>query len=84
MLSEFIKTEEGATAIEYALIAALVAIVMIGAVSSLGGQIGDTFGYVTDAIGGDGSGAGGSASGGGSDFGSGGEGGSGGAGGGFF
>ena len=84
MLSEFIKTEEGATAIEYALIAALVAIVMIGAVSTLGGQISDTFGYVTESIGGDGTGGGGSASGGGSDFGSGGEGGSGGAGGGFF
>ena len=57
MLSEFIKAEEGATAIEYALIAALVAVVMIGAVTSLGGQIGDTFNYVTDALGGDGSGA---------------------------
>ena len=83
MLSAFIKNEEGATAIEYALIAALIAVVIISAVSALGGQISDTFNYVTEAIGGSGDGVGGG-SGGGSDFGSGGEDGSGGAGGGFF
>lgn len=84
MLSAFIKTEEGATAIEYGLIAALIAIVIISAVTALGGQVSDTFTHVTDSISGSGAGTGGSGSGGGSDFGSGGSDGSGGAGGGFF
>ncbi len=83
MLSAFIKTEEGATAIEYGLIAALIAIVIISAVTALGGQVSDTFTHVTDSLSGSGAGTGGG-SGGGSDFGSGGEDGSGGAGGGFF
>ena len=84
MLRAFIKTEEGATAIEYGLIAALIAIVIISAVTALGGQVSDTFTHVTDSISGSGAGTGGSGSGGGSDFGSGGADGSGGAGGGFF
>ncbi len=83
MLSAFIKTEEGATAIEYGLIAALIAIVIISAVTALGGQVSDTFTHVTDSLSGSGAGTGGG-SGGGSAFGSGGEDGSGGAGGGFF
>ena len=85
MLSAFIKNEEGATAIEYGLIAALIAIVIISAVTALGGQVSDTFTHVTDSLSGSGAGTGGAGgSGGGSDFGSGGADGSGGAGGGFF
>jgi len=49
-LKKFLKNEDGATAIEYGLIAALIAVVIIGAVSSLGGQISTTFGDIKDAM----------------------------------
>jgi pilus assembly protein Flp/PilA len=49
-LRKFLKNEDGATAIEYSLIAALIAVVIIGAVSSLGGQISTTFGEIEDAM----------------------------------
>ena len=42
-LMEFIKREDGVTAPEYALIAALIAGVIIGAVTLRGGQISATF-----------------------------------------
>ena len=42
-LIELIKGEDGVTAPEYALIAALIAGVIIGAVTLLGGQISATF-----------------------------------------
>ncbi len=38
-----LKDDEGATAIEYGLLAALIAVVIIGAVSTLGGTLRDTF-----------------------------------------
>lgn len=41
------RDERGATAIEYGLIAALIAVAAIGAMSALGGQIGTTFNNVT-------------------------------------
>jgi pilus assembly protein Flp/PilA len=37
------KNEEGATAIEYGLIAALIAVAIIGAVSTVGTQLSTTF-----------------------------------------
>jgi pilus assembly protein Flp/PilA len=37
------KDESGATAIEYGLLAALIAVVIIGAVASLGGTLNSTF-----------------------------------------
>lgn len=37
------QDESGATAIEYGLLAALIAVVIIGAVSALGGTLRDTF-----------------------------------------
>ena len=40
------KDESGATAIEYGLLAALIAVVIIGAVASLGGTLDDTFAKV--------------------------------------
>jgi pilus assembly protein Flp/PilA len=49
-LKNFLKNEDGATAIEYGLIAALIAVVIIGAVSALGGQISSTFGEIKDAM----------------------------------
>lgn len=42
-LMELVKREEGVTAPEYALIAALIAVVIIGAVTLLGGAIERTF-----------------------------------------
>jgi pilus assembly protein Flp/PilA len=45
-LNRFCKDESGATAIEYGLIAALIAVVIIGAVTSLGKNTGNTFNRV--------------------------------------
>ena len=42
-ISKFMSDESGATAIEYGLIAALIAVVIIGAVTTLGGNISGTF-----------------------------------------
>jgi pilus assembly protein Flp/PilA len=44
------KDESGATAIEYGLLAALIAVVIIGAVATLGGTLNDTFTTVNDEI----------------------------------
>ncbi|WP_312689012.1 Flp family type IVb pilin [Brevundimonas nasdae] len=49
-VSRFIKDESGATAIEYGLIAALIAVVIIGAVSVLGTKLSDTFTAVSDKL----------------------------------
>ena len=82
-VNTFLNDENGATAIEYALIAALIAVVIIGSVSLLGTQVSSTFDMIAGALPfADGTGAGVGASGGGGDFTSGG-GGSGSAGG-FF
>ena len=42
-VTRFLKNESGATAIEYGLLAALIAVVIIGAVSALGGTLRTTF-----------------------------------------
>ena len=44
--SKMIKNEEGATAIEYGLIAALIAVAAITAMTSLGGKLKTTFNTV--------------------------------------
>jgi pilus assembly protein Flp/PilA len=44
------KDESGATAIEYGLLAALIAVVIIGVVASLGGTLEDTFARVDSQI----------------------------------
>ncbi len=46
IISRFVRDESGATAIEYGLIAALIAVVIIGAVQTLGTQLRTTFGSV--------------------------------------
>jgi pilus assembly protein Flp/PilA len=46
----FVKDESGATAIEYGLIAALIAVGIIAAARGLGSQIGDTFNTVTTTM----------------------------------
>jgi len=47
IIKKLFKNEEGATAIEYGLIAALIAVAAITAMSALGDQLTATFGKVT-------------------------------------
>ena len=51
-VSRFIKDESGATAIEYGLIAALIAVVIIGAVQLVGTNLKATFKAVSGNLGG--------------------------------
>jgi pilus assembly protein Flp/PilA len=48
---KFLKDKSGATAIEYGLIAALIAVAVIGGVGALGTEAGETFQNVADEIG---------------------------------
>jgi pilus assembly protein Flp/PilA len=50
LFSRFVRDESGATAIEYGLIAALIAVVIIGAVTALGTSLSSTFTSVTTAL----------------------------------
>ena len=50
LLTKFRRDEEGATAIEYGLIAALIAIALITALNTLGGSLSDKFGEVSTAV----------------------------------
>jgi pilus assembly protein Flp/PilA len=47
---KLIKNEEGATAIEYGLIAALIAVAAIAALSNIGTQLSTTFNSVADNL----------------------------------
>lgn len=49
-VARFIKDEDGATAIEYGLIAALIAVVLIGALTNLGGSAKSKFNEIQTAI----------------------------------
>ncbi|MBO6796190.1 Flp family type IVb pilin [Maricaulis sp.] len=49
-VSRFFKDESGATAIEYGLIAALIAVVIIGAVTALGAGVSGNMQTVADAL----------------------------------
>ena len=49
-ISKFVQDESGATAIEYGLIAALISVAIIGAVTLLGGSLTTAFGKVTTAL----------------------------------
>ena len=49
-MHKFFKNESGATAIEYGLIAALIAVAIIGAVSSVGGSVETTFTEISEKI----------------------------------
>jgi pilus assembly protein Flp/PilA len=51
-LVKFLRDEEGATAIEYALIAALIAVVIAVALSPIGTRIAAIFGQILTALGG--------------------------------
>jgi pilus assembly protein Flp/PilA len=47
-IRKMMKNEKGATAIEYGLIAALIAVAAIGAMTSLGGKLTNTFNKVSN------------------------------------
>ncbi len=51
LLTKFANDENGATAIEYGLIAALVGVAIIAGVRALGGELNETFSSVTSALG---------------------------------
>ena len=59
LVMRFVKDEEGATAIEYGLIAALVALAIITALTQLGTDLGATFTNVSNGLTGATGGAGG-------------------------
>jgi pilus assembly protein Flp/PilA len=50
MVLRFLSDESGATAIEYGLIAAGIAVVIIGAVASVGSNLNSTFNSVASAV----------------------------------
>ena len=49
-ITRLIQDESGATAIEYGLIAALVSVVIIGALGTLGTNLSDTFDSIATAV----------------------------------
>jgi pilus assembly protein Flp/PilA len=50
MIKKLFKNEEGATAIEYGLIAALIAVAAIAAMSALGDNLEQTFNEVNNSL----------------------------------
>jgi pilus assembly protein Flp/PilA len=52
VFGKFLRDESGATAIEYGLIAALISVVIIGAVQLVGTNLGNTFNTVAQNLGG--------------------------------
>ena len=49
-INAFIRNESGATAIEYGLIAALIAVAAIAAMGTLGNKLGGTFNNVSNQL----------------------------------
>ncbi len=49
-MKRFLKNEEGVTAIEYALIASLIAVFIIGALQAVGGGVNATFLAIAAAL----------------------------------
>jgi pilus assembly protein Flp/PilA len=50
MMKRFVREEEGATAIEYGLIAALIAVAIITAVAALGTTLSDKFTSISTSV----------------------------------
>ncbi len=50
LFTRFAKDESGATAIEYGLIAGLISVVIIGAVTAVGGSLNTVFGSIQTAL----------------------------------
>jgi pilus assembly protein Flp/PilA len=46
----FLKNEDGPTAVEYAVMLALIIVVCIGAISTLGSNVNNTFNYVATQV----------------------------------
>lgn len=51
LLSRFVKDRSGATAIEYGLIAGLIAVVIIGAITTVGTNLSGKFNAIATALG---------------------------------
>jgi pilus assembly protein Flp/PilA len=51
-VTRFLKDESGATAIEYGLIAALIAVVLVGALQAVGTSLKGSFETISSAVGG--------------------------------
>jgi pilus assembly protein Flp/PilA len=51
LISRFVRDESGATAIEYGLIAALIAVVIITALTTIGTKLSATFTSVSSSLG---------------------------------
>lgn len=49
-LKRFLKDEDGVTAIEYGLIAALIAVAIIVAITAVGGKLSNTFDYIAGKL----------------------------------
>jgi len=49
-VTRFLKDESGATAIEYGLIAALIAVVLVTALGLVGGNLENTFNYIGGSL----------------------------------
>jgi len=49
-LLRFLKDDKGASAVEYALLVAMIAAVIVGAVTLLGGNLKATFDYVASIV----------------------------------
>lgn len=56
VVRKFLRDEEGATAVEYVLIVAAIAVVVVGGIAAFGGQLETLFTDVTAEIGGGGDG----------------------------
>jgi len=50
LVSRFVSDESGVTAIEYGLIAALIAVIIIGAVTTVGTKLSTTFSTVAGSL----------------------------------
>ena len=49
-LAHFAQDESGVTAMEYGMIAALIAVVILGVLQSVGSNLNTTFGHISSAI----------------------------------
>jgi pilus assembly protein Flp/PilA len=49
-MKQYIRNESGVTATEYALIASLIAVTIIGVVTTLGGKVSTVFGEISNTL----------------------------------
>ena len=50
LMARFLRDESGATAIEYGLLAALISVVIITAVTNIGNKLKDIFNYISTQL----------------------------------